>query len=59
MADRVKEKGKSASMPAGILGGSGDASTMKGPIYSRSVDYTPKYREGSSNPKPGKSQVVG
>ena len=59
MADRVKERGKSTSQPSGILNGSGDATMMKGPIFNRAVDYTPKYREGTSNPKPGKSEVVG
>ena len=59
MADRVKERGKSTSQPSGILSGSGETTTMKGPIYGRPVDYTPKYREGSSNPKPGKEKVVG
>ena len=57
MADRVKDGGKSVSQPKGILT-SGQTTTMKGPVY-RDVDHTPKYRGGSSNPKPGKEVVVG
>lgn len=59
MADRVKDRGKAATQPGGILNGSGDATTMKGPVFNREVDHTPRYRKGSSNPKPGKGQVVG
>ena len=58
MADRVKDRGKSTSQPSGILKGSGDATTMKGPVY-REIDHNPRYRGGSSNPKASKDIVVG
>ena len=58
MADKVMAKGKSTSHPSGILKGSGDASTMKGPVY-RDIDHNPRYRGGSSNPKATKDVVVG
>ena len=57
MADRVKDRGKAATQPGGILT-AGQTTTMKGPVY-RDVDHTPKYRGGSSNPKPSKNVVVG
>ena len=57
MADKVKDRWKSVSQPSGILT-AGQTTCMKGPVY-REEDHNPKYRMGSSNPKPSKETVVG